>query len=166
MTDTATLSDLLHQEHLHTLSVLNDVETQVASARRRPLDVNDPQDRSCLNVLMAMIERDILKHYHFEEEFLFPRLEEMGLGSITEMLVQEHDAVRSMTDTLQPIMSGAFESGFDAITWKCFRDGIMDLVHSVSFHIQKEEMGVIRQVTVVLGDEADRQLGALYAASA
>lgn len=166
MTDIAALGHLLHQEHLHTLAVLNDVETRLAGARGRPFDVNDPRDRSCLDAFVAMIERDIVMHYRFEEEVLFPRLDEVGLGSITALLVQEHDAVRSMTDVLHTTLDDAFARGFGAATWTCFREGVMDLVHSVSFHIQKEEMGVIRQMAIVLGDEADRELGALYLARA
>lgn len=38
----------------------------------------------------------------------------------------------------------------------------MDLVHSVGFHIQKEEMGVIRPMAFAFGDKVDRELGSLY----
>jgi hemerythrin-like domain-containing protein len=166
MTNSAALSDLLHQEHLHTLAVLNDMEDLVSDTRARPLDVNDRHDRSRLKAFMGMIEQDILKHYRFEEDVLFPRLDEVGLAPITQMLAQEHDAVRSMTDALQSTAEAAFDGGFDATTWKDFRDGVMDLVYSVSFHIQKEEMGVIRQLAAALGDDADVELGRRYLASA
>lgn len=165
-TDNAALSDLLHREHVHTLSVLDYMETRLADARSRPFDVNDLRDRACLDALMAMIDHDILKHYRFEEEVLFPRMDDVGLGSITGMLLQEHDAVRSMTDALQSLTGHAIEHGFSATAWQQFRDGVMDLIHSVGFHIQKEEMGVIRPMAIAFGDEVDRELGSLYLAVA
>jgi hemerythrin-like domain-containing protein len=111
-----------------------------------------------------MIDDDLFRHYRFEEEIVFPRLAEVGLSPITDMLSMEHETIRGLADGLRSAAIVALESGFTSASWSEFRDGVMDLVHSVNFHIQKEEMGVIRQLDMVLGAGVDRELGVLYAA--
>jgi hypothetical protein len=163
MTEPATISELLHREHLHTLAVAGDLEARAENRRAGPIDVAEPQDRARLEALVAVVDGDVLKHYRFEEEVLFPRLVAAGLGPMVDVLVMEHDAVRAIALPLRTAAETALREGFTPGGWPPFRDGLFDLVNSVSFHIQKEELGVIRQLQTVLGADAERELGALYA---
>ena len=163
MTDCLPLDAMLHQEHLTTLAVVNDLETRISIGGGRPIDPADAQDRFRLQDLIAMVERDIFRHYRFEEEVLFPRLAAAGLHPMTDMLIHEHDGVRAMADDLRALAVAALDRGFDAAGWRAFRDLAADFAASVTFHIQKEEMGVVRQVGMVLGAEANRELGKVYA---
>jgi hemerythrin-like domain-containing protein len=165
MTD-ASLSDLLHREHLHTLAVAGELEARVDDRRAGPIDIADPEDRARLEALIRVAEEDIHKHYRFEEEVLFPRLAAAGLGPMVDVLIMEHDAVRAIAGPLRASAEAALRDGFTPSSWRAFREGIFDLVNSVSFHIQKEELGVIRQLETVLGAYANRELGALYASFA
>lgn len=162
MTQASSLTKLLHEDHLRTLAVINDLETRVTGPRSRPINTTDAQDRVRLQEFVGMIEAAILRHYRFEEEVLFPQLAGAGFQPITDMLAYEHDTVRSLAGALRDVAATALAEGFTPATWSEFGDGVADLMHSVSFHIQKEEMGVIRQLDMVLGTDADRQLGARY----
>lgn len=164
MTNAPTLSGLLHREHLHTLEVINDMEMRAVGSRTRPIDTSDADERFRLQAFIAMVDDDLFRHYRFEEDVLFPRLAEGGLAPITEILTAEHDAVRAIAERLRASAVAALAGGFTADAWRAFRDDVMDLVHSVSFHIQKEEMGVIRQLEMVLGSEGERELAARYGA--
>jgi iron-sulfur cluster repair protein YtfE (RIC family) len=163
MSTPAAISELLHREHLHTLAVAGDLEARAENRRAGPIDVAQPRDRARLEALVAVIDEDVLRHYRFEEEVLFPRLVEAGLGPMVDVLVMEHDAVRAIALPLRAAADAALAGAFTAESWQPFRDGLFDLVNSVSFHIQKEELGVIRQLRTVLGADAERELGTLYA---
>lgn len=163
MSEEALLSELLHREHLETLAVAGDLEARVEDRRAGPLDPADVGDRRRLEDLIGVARADIDRHYRFEEEVLFPRLAAAGLGPMVEVLVMEHDAVRAISGPLRAAAEAALDEGFTRTSWGAFREAVFDLVNSVSFHIQKEELGVIRQLATVLGAEADRELGRLYA---
>jgi hemerythrin-like domain-containing protein len=163
MSKDALLSELLHREHLETLAVAGELEARVDNRRAGPIDVGDDADRAQLQALIRIAEADIDRHYRFEEELLFPRLVAAGLGPMVDVLVMEHDAVRAIVGPLRAGAETALSDGFTKETWSTFREGVFDLINSVSFHIQKEELGVIRQLATVLGADADRELGRLYA---
>jgi hemerythrin-like domain-containing protein len=163
MSHDALLSQLLHREHLETLAVAGELEARVDDRRAGPINVGDEADRAQLQALIHMAEADIGRHYRFEEEVLFPKLAAAGLGPMVEVLVMEHDSVRAIVVPLRATAEAALADGFTKATWSTFRDGVFDLINSVSFHIQKEELGVIRQLATVLGVDADRDLGRLYA---
>jgi hemerythrin-like domain-containing protein len=163
MSHDALLSQLLHREHLETLAVAGELEARVDDRRAGPINVGDEADRAQLQALIHMAEADIGRHYRFEEEVLFRKLAAAGLGPMVEVLVMEHDSVRAIVVPLRASAEAALADGFTKATWSTFRDGVFDLINSVSFHIQKEELGVIRQLATVLGVDADRDLGRLYA---
>lgn len=162
MSHDALLSELLHREHLETLAVAGELEARVDDRRAGPIKIGD-DDRSQLQALIRIADVDIGRHYRFEEEVLFPKLAAAGLGPMIEVLVMEHDAVRAIVGPLRAAAEAALAVGFTQETWATFREGVFDLINSVSFHIQKEELGVIRQLATVLGADADRELGRLYA---
>jgi hemerythrin-like domain-containing protein len=155
---------MLHQEHLDTLAAMNTLEEIIGSRfRDRPLDVSRETARQQLSDLIAAIDHDIDRHFRFEEQHLFPVLDEAGFGDMTAMLIQEHDAIRPLAERLRSIAARAFRDAFDKATWREFRETGMDLVPSVMFHIQKEEMGVIRRLDVLLDAATDKKLADLHA---
>lgn len=163
MTEEAPLSDLLHREHMQTLAVAGDLEARVEDKRAGPIDIAEAEDRARLEALVRVADVDIDRHYRFEEEVLFPRLVAAGLGPVVDVLVMEHEAVRVIAGPLRSTAETALCQGFTPAGWRGFREGICDLVASVSFHIQKEELAIIRQLDTVLGADANRELGRLYA---
>ena len=155
---------MLHQEHLDTLAAMNMLEELIhGKFRDRPLDVSQETARQQLGKLIAAIDHDIDRHFRFEEQHLFPVLDQAGFGDMTAMLIQEHNAIRSFAERLRLIAARALEDAFDKATWREFRETGMDLVPSVMFHIQKEEMGVIRGLDVLLDAATDKELAEQYA---
>jgi hemerythrin-like domain-containing protein len=161
------LAAVLHREHLQTLEAINALEARLFGADGdRPVDITIAEDRQLLQTLIRVVDHDITCHFQFEEAELFPLLTAAGIGDIVDMLVQEHEAVRPIALQLRELAEQALGSGFTDDRWSEFRDTAMDLMHSVMFHIQKEEMGVIRRLGFLLDAETTRRLGRAYAATA
>lgn len=155
---------MLHQEHLDTLAAMNTLEEMIHfESRDRPLDLSRETARQQLGKLIAAIDHDIDRHFRFEEQNLFPALDQAGFGDMTAMLLQEHDAIRPLAERLRSLAAHALQDGFEQATWREFRETGMDLVPSVMFHIQKEEMGVIRRLDVLLDAATDKKLADLHA---
>jgi hemerythrin-like domain-containing protein len=155
---------VLHQEHLETLAAMNALEEMIDSRfRDRPPDVSRESARQQVGTLIAAVDHDLYHHFQFEERDLFPTLAQAGVGDITAMLIQEHDAIRPLAERLRSVAVRALQDAFDKTTWREFREAGMDLVPSVMFHIQKEEMGVIRRLDVLLDAATDKKLADLHA---
>lgn len=156
---------ILHAEHLHALAIANALEDRVLGAdKNRPLDPATPADRQFLDDLIAAIDRDICQHFGFEEDVLFPMLQTAGLQEVTAMLIGEHETIRTMADELRALAAAAQGTSLDARQWASFRDTAMDFIHAVMFHIQKEEMGIVRNLSLMIGAAASADLAARYCA--
>ncbi len=164
MTDAEDIGETLHREHLHTLAVTNALEARIFGERDRPLDPKHAGDAGFIDDLLATIDADIYRHFQFEEEVLFPRVNEAGLHEVTAMLLDEHAMIRTMADDLRSLAQSARSDPLDARQWARFRDTAMDFIHAAMFHIQKEEMGVVRSLPLTLGTAVSRELAADYAA--
>jgi DUF438 domain-containing protein len=157
----------LHQEHLDTLAAMNALEAMIDSKfRDRPPDVSREAVRQQLDTLITAVDHDLYHHFQFEERDLFPILDLAGLGEMTAMLIHEHDAIRRLADRLRSVAVRALQDAFDKTTWREFREAGMDLVPSVMFHIQKEEMGFIQRLDVFLDAATDKKLVDLHAEQA
>lgn len=153
----------LHQEHLDTLAAMNTLEEMIhGEARDRPPDLYGTA-RQQVGTLIAAIDHDIDRHFEFEEQHLFPVLDLAGFGDMTAMLIQEHHTIRPLAERLRSLATHALQDGFEKAAWREFRETAMDLAPSVMFHIQKEEMGVIRRLDVLLDTETDKQLADSHA---
>lgn len=161
------ISQRLHAEHLRTLAVLARLDERIMGAgRTRPLDPGVAADRTLIADLTRMLAEDIDRHYRFEEEYLFPRLAEVGFADITRMLEDEHASVRGFAEGLARLAEAAGRAPLAAAAWAEFRDLAMDFTNSATFHIQKEEMGVIRNLPAVLDATVTADLARLYAETA
>ena len=163
--EVADIGEMLHAEHLHTLAIANQLEQRVENDRNRPLDPGEPDDVRFIDELIAAIDDDIHRHFRFEEETVFPLVNQVGLHDVTAMLVDEHATIRSMADELRALAEAARRAGLDARQWSSFRNVAMDFVNAEMFHIQKEEMSLIRGLSMTIGVGASRELAARYASS-
>ena len=158
------IGGLLHQEHLNTLAVVNELEDRVLGrSREKPVDA---AERDWLRQLIVMIDNDIDRHFAFEEDELFPEVARRGLGDITGMLTQEHATIRPMAEQLRALADRAIEESLSREDWEAFRDTGMDFIHAVMFHVQKEEMGIIRRLPALIDAATNRAFAERYLASA
>jgi hemerythrin-like domain-containing protein len=164
MTEATDIGEMLHAEHLHTLTIANALEERIEDKRKRSLDPAQPEDARFIDDLIAAIDNDIQRHFRFEEEVLFPMVNEAGLGEVTAMLIDEHVTIWSMADELRSLAEAARHSPLDAQQWSSFRDIAMDFVNAEMFHIQKEEMSILRELSMTIGNSNSRELAARYAA--
>lgn len=162
---TEDIGALLHAEHLDALAVANALEVRIlGGGKDRPLSPAAPADRKFVDELVATLDGAICRHYRFEEEVLFPQLQTAGLRDVTAMLTSEHETIRTMADELRALAMSAAGAPLDARQWMRFRETAMDFIHAVMFHIQKEEMGVVRSLSLVLGAAASAELAQQYRA--
>jgi iron-sulfur cluster repair protein YtfE (RIC family) len=162
MTRASGIAGRLHAAHQNTLTVLGDLQELIENHRHRPPELAQPQHRLLIDALLSMIDLDLLKHYRFEEQVLFPHLAAAGLSPVFDMLLLEHDSVRTIAAELREVTLAALAEGFSADSWTAFCRLIEDLAFSVTFHIQKEEAGVIRQLPLLLRLEEDTVLEEAY----
>ncbi len=154
---------LLHEEHVATLDIVNKLEVRIGTGKwDRRLDASKATDKLLLEELLAMMDTEVHHHIPFEEKELFPRLDEFGFEDVTNMLFDEHEAIRSLVSSLRPLTADALATGFAADKWTIFYGLLADLASLVIFHIQKEEMGVISRLPMLLGQEGCQELAARY----
>jgi DUF438 domain-containing protein len=162
---TEDIGTLLHAEHLDALAVANALEVRILGAEKnRPLGPASQADQKFVDQLVAALDSAIYRHYRFEEDTLFPLLQPAGLQDVTAMLTGEHETIRTMADELRALAKSAAGATLDSRQWTRFRETAMDFIHAVMFHIQKEEMGVVRSLSLMLGAAASADLAQRYRA--
>ena len=160
------IDQMLHEEHVATLDILNRLEVRVGNGKwnRRLEPAAAAADKALLEELIAMMDSEVRHHLPFEEKALFPRLDEFGFEDVTNMLFDEHEAIRSLIASIRPLTADALAAGFKEDKWAIFYGHLADLASLVIFHIQKEEMGVVSRLPMLLGPDGCQELASAYTA--
>ena len=154
---------MLHEEHVATLDIINKLEVRIGSGKwDRRLDPATPADKALLEELIGMMDTEVRLHLPFEEKELFPKLDEFGFEDITNMLFDEHEAIRSLISSIRPTAKDALSNGFKEDKWRIFYDLLAELASIIIFHVQKEEMGVISRLQMLLGPEGCQDMATAY----
>jgi len=149
----------LDNEHRATLELLGRVEQTFV---RSPAPGGGDLARLA-GSLTDHIERDIDRHFGFEERELFPRLEEAGAGDLVELLMEEHGAIREVAAELLPLARAASAGPLDRAQADAFRRSALELIERLRAHIDKETAALLPEIDNVLDDDADRELALGYA---
>ncbi|MCF8479692.1 MAG: hemerythrin domain-containing protein [Rhodospirillum sp.] len=158
--DQTQVSALLHGEHQTTLAALADLDR--FAGQRTPPTLDEPT-RAFLLHLDRVIEEDVTAHFAFEETHIFPRLSEAGAAFMVEMLQAEHDDIRPLAGRVRQAMVVFLECGGIApASWKTFRTDAQSLVAQETFHVQKEEMGLLAAISQILGEAEDATIAAAH----
>jgi hemerythrin-like domain-containing protein len=152
----------LDSEHQATLDMLGRLEQLVVRAPQ-PGTTHDPEFSRLARLLAEHIERDIERHFDFEERELFPRLEAAGDGDIVELLMEEHRAIRPVLAELLPLAKTAGGRALEAGESERFKRGALEMIERLTAHIQKETMGLMPMIDDILDDDIDRELTLGYA---
>lgn len=150
----------LHTEHMRTMEQLDALETLISA--RRPPDLAEAAP--LLEDIARALDEDVTRHFAFEEEHLFPRLHDAGAGFMVDMLTGEHAEIRPLAEGLRDACRAMVAGGCDAELWESFRADARDLIDRETFHIQKEEMGLLAALSQVLDATEDADLAARHAA--
>lgn len=154
---------LLHREHQATIQTLQGLEQFLVkqTAKRRP-DTTDAHVQARLRDLLDTLEREVGRHFAFEEEHLFPLLAEKGESGIGEFLAFEHSSILPLAQELAEMTRRAQAEGFTDMTWRAFHATGAELIEREIFHIQKEEMGLLSAIAAVVDPATDARLAETY----
>jgi hemerythrin-like domain-containing protein len=153
---------MLHDEHVKTLAALEQLESMLVGAGARIPATGAIEDAA--RAIVPIIEGEIGPHFRFEEDALFPRLAELGDGSIGDLLTEEHEAILPVAASVLEGIRNAGNGGFDKEAWEDFRRNGLELIERMIAHIQKEEMALLVALDDLLDESADAELAMSYAA--
>lgn len=142
------ISRRLHEEHVATLALWGRLESALAAGRH---------DAALLKSAAASLERELDRHFRFEEAELFPRLAEAGEGDIGELLREEHETIRAAGERFIALVR---KESFSEV-----RTLGLELAERLVNHVQKEEMALLPALDDFIDEETDHELDSAYAAT-
>ena len=158
------ICNTLHADHMMTVRMLENLETAlIRIGRKKPPAADDPELSRLLNDLVAIMASEISSHFGFEEEHLFPRIEEMGDPAMLAILRDEHNIIRPLATRITELVKASRTSGFDPDGWAELYDLGLELSERETFHIQKEEMGFLPLLDQFVEPDEDRALSMAFA---
>lgn len=155
---------ILAREHRDNLTLLDRVEQSM----QRSGDLGDSNDPEAVRLVRSLSEHmthDLARHFAFEEQELFPRMVAAGDADISELLTEEHEAIRAVASELAPLVGAASNGTLDAERWNDLRRLALELVERLRSHVDKEEMSLVPLLDNLLDDDTDRELALSYASS-
>lgn len=153
------IPNALDDEHRATLALLDRLERSLARGA-------DSEWAAHARALRGLIDQEIVHHFGFEEDELFPRLAEAGDGGIAALLTQEHDDIREIGAELRPLAQALAEHGtLEPASRAAFRRLVLELVERLVSHIQKETMALLPLLDDLLDEDTDRELAMAYASA-
>lgn len=154
---------LLHNDHVATIQALQSLEGfLVRQSSKRPPDTAEAGVRKTLQGLIDTVANEVDRHFGFEEKHLFPLLAERGEAGIGDFLMQEHATILPLANEVAEAARIALEENFDAASWRRFHAIGLELVEREIFHIQKEEMGLLAAISMLVDAAADKKLAETY----
>ena len=157
----------LYEEHAAVQALLQRLEQAVAKQRDDVPDAKDPLLAKLMTDVASELPGEVDRHFSFEENRLFPLLAERGHNGIVAMLTEEHEIIRPLARELaQEAATALAGAGFLPQSWQEFHDRASELCERETFHIQKEEMGLIGALRFLLDADTDTRLAELYVAEA
>jgi hemerythrin-like domain-containing protein len=151
-------SRLLHEEHEASLALLGRAERTFGLLRPGAVPPLDGALRGLLADLQAHLAGEVVEHFGFEENAIFPLLEQAGEGDIAALLRDEHDTIREAVAAIQPLLAAALAERLDGAGWSRLSRLSLEIVERQLDHIQKETAGVLPMLEDLLDEERDRQL--------
>lgn len=163
MTHPSETGQILGREHRDNLALLARVEQSMQ--RTGGGDAIDADAIRLVRSLCEHMTHDLARHFAFEEQELFPRMVAAGEGDISELLTEEHDAIRAVGAELAPLVAAATEGTLNAGGRNGLRRLALELVERLLAHVEKEEMSLVPLLDDLLDDDTDRALALGYASS-
>jgi hemerythrin-like domain-containing protein len=157
-------SQALDREHEATLDLLRRVEHAFTRAAS-PGAEGKRELTSVAAAFASHIERELRRHFEFEERELFPRFEASGEGDIADLLLEEHHAIRATAAELLPLAAAAVAATLDDAGWAQLKRSSLEMVGRLVAHIEKETIGLLPMLDDLLDDDNDLELASQYAAA-
>ncbi len=157
------VSRALHEEHMAVLTLLGRLDQLVTlNSDANAPDCTKSDTHMLLGDLKAAVRGEITAHFAFEEDALFPILEEAGAADVNGMLHDEHVVLLPLGNELADLAEAASSGGFSADGWARFRKASREFVDGLRDHVDKEEAGLVPMVEDILSDDQDSELIQAY----
>ncbi len=147
----------LHQEHETTFDLCARLENAV-SGPNWPPQGDDPAAVSTMRTIESTIALEVMRHFDFEEESLFPLLSEAGEADIAALLLEEHQVIRECATDLAGLLERARAGALDRAGWTSLANAARELAERLVAHAQKEEMALLPALDDALDEETDQRL--------
>jgi hemerythrin-like domain-containing protein len=152
----------LHEEHVAAVDLLGRFEQTLANYRDPP-NIADDQWRGIARDMGSGMAGEIERHFDFEEQALFPRLEANGEGTIVQLLSDEHSVIRQVATELGGLLQASLTEQFEGAEWRTLKMLGFEYVERMISHVQKEEMALLPALENILGEDDDAELVLDYA---
>lgn len=141
-------------------------QAMLHSRSEGPLEerMDDPEFNRTLRDLDALVTGDLMAHFKFEEEHLFPLLADAGESEMGVLLAEEHTTALSVIDSLVALGRSARSGELDVEGWREMRRRGLEFVELMEGHIQKEDMGLLPALDNVIDEARDAELTMEYSA--
>ncbi len=159
------VNHMLHDEHMAVIALLDRLGAYLRDhGATTPPAKDDGATGTLLRHLAGVIEGELTAHFAFEEEVLFPLLDDAGEGELPMVLKQEHATILPAAHRVAELARSALAEGFERDGWAEFRRLGIALVGELTDHAEKEEFGLLPVLEHVLDGEKDASLADAYAA--
>lgn len=159
---TSQVSRKLHEEHCATLAVMEQLEALIARRNDASARNRDSLDSVHLRGAASFIESELVRHFDFEEESLFGRLEADGEGSICAYLIDEHRVLRPLGMRLAALARGAASGELSETDEEELRRTALQFCDGLRAHVQKEELALLPALEDALDEQTDARLHDAY----
>jgi len=147
----------LDSEHRETLALLGRAEQALARDDVGALT-------AIAGALVRLLEVETGRHFDFEEQRLFPLLDEAGDGDLAALLTEEHQTLRAVAAELLPLVRTLRTGPPAAADAAALKRLLLEFAERQLVHIQKETLALLPMLEDLLDEETDREL--LFACTA
>lgn len=160
------VTQMFHEEHVASGGMLERFQALLHSRPEGPpaKGVDDPEFDRILRDFEALVTGELLTHFKFEEDRLFPLLAEAGEGDMGVLLAEEHITALSVIEVLIALCRSARSGDMSAEDWQNMRRRGLEFVELMEGHIQKEDMGMLPALDNVIDETRDAELTMEYSA--
>jgi hemerythrin-like domain-containing protein len=153
---------MLDEEHRATLDLLARVQ-RAAGGDAAALGLSP----ALAGALVRSLEHEIGRHFGFEEQQLFPRLHEGGVGDLATLLLEEHGTLNAVAAELLPLARrAAAGEPLAPASAAALRRTALEWAERLEAHIDKETRALLPALDEVLDETADGELALGYAETA
>jgi hemerythrin-like domain-containing protein len=160
------ITQRFHDEHLVSAATLERFRAQLHTHRKGP--PTDPAEEvefnRTLRDMEVLIASDLIAHFKFEEESLFPLLADAGDADMGLLLAEEHKTILAAADYLMALSRSAQSGKLNEENWPDMRRRGIAFAELMDGHIQKEEMGLLPTLDTVIDETRDADLVMEYSA--
>jgi hemerythrin superfamily protein len=157
------VSRILHDEHVAVIGLLERFSAFLAEIGTTASDLDAPAAQRMLSEVAGAVETEVTAHFTFEEEGLFPVLDEAGYGDLGESLKDDHKVILPMGRELAAAARAGIANGFTDDDWSAFRRLGSEFAQRLTDHARNEETGLLPVMELAIDEDTDMRLAGDYA---